>query len=548
MKLRTEWKNVGALAAVLCAAVTLSGCHKSAPSAASAAPAAPAVPVSVLTAQVSVMQRTLPVVGQLQTDNQVNLTSKIPGKVISLLVTTGDRVNVGQLVAELDTSDLASQLQQTEAALAAAQARYDQSRSGVNLKDVQTAAAIQTARANLAAAQAHYQQMVTSARIEDAQADTGVQQAQSNLTSAQQNLSQVREGSRTEERAQAGLAVERAQADLSHAQLNFNRMDTLYNEGAISQQQRDDAHYSLQVYQTALANARQQASLVQAGSRSQQVAIAEQQVRQMQSALQLAVAQVQRRAMSRDDVLQAQEQVRQMQAALGSAQAGTAQYAMTRQDVQAAAAAVGQARAQVQFARDQLADARILSPISGVVDTRPATIGSSVAPTTTLMTIVPTRGVYFEAEVPEQAISSVKVGDSVSTVVDALPGRTFTGRISEIIPVAGASTKLYRVHISIPNSSGMLPNGGFARGQITTSQISGIIIPKDALSSTVGDFYVWVIQDNHAHRRSVTTGLTDDVRAQILSGLKAGDVYVVTGKDSVIEGSLVTVKPDARVA
>jgi multidrug resistance efflux pump len=470
----------------------------------------------------------------------------VAGEIIEMRVNAGDRVTAGELVAKLDSSDALSQLNQAEANLSAVKARYDQSAVGVSLKDAQTKTAIDTARANLSSAQAHLQQMITSAKIEDEQADSGVKQADANLSSAQQNLSQLKEGARTQERAQAHFGVERAQADYNHAVDNFNRMETLFKEGAVSQQSRDDARYSMQVYQTALENSKQQASLVEAGSRSQQVAMAEEQVRQSKAALELAKSQVQRKAMSHDDVRQAEEQVRQMEAQLAAAQAGTAQYAMTRKDVAAAAAEVGQAAAQVQFARQQLDNTRIYSPISGIVDTRPANTGSSIAPTTVLMTILPSRGLYFEAEVPEDAIASVHVGDFVNTTVDALPGHTFPGRIAQVIPVADTGTKLYRVHISIPDSSASLPQNAFARGAIITGQIHGVTIPRDAIATNVGDSYVYVVANGQAHRRFVKIGATDDTRAQILSGLNAGEQYVTSGQEGITDGAPVTIRPDVR--
>lgn len=524
--------------------LVIQGCHKPAPD--TAAQAAIPIPVNIMTAQVSSMNKSLPVVGQLQSDNQVNLTSKVAGKVNKLLVTTGDRVNVGELLVVLDNSDAISQLQQAQANLAATKAHYDQTRSGVGLKDTQTATAIASAKANLASAQARLEQTVTAAKIEDTQTDTGVQQAQDSLKAAQQNLGQIKEGSRTQERAQAQIAVERAQADLNHAQDNFNRISALFKEGAVSQQNRDDASYALQQSQASIDAAKQQLSLIQEGSRTQQVAIAEAQVRQAQSALENAKAQVQHRSMSRNDVQQAEEQVRQLQAQLALAKAGTAQYVMTRQDVEVAAAQVGQASAQVDLAKLALSNTRIFSPVAGVIDTRPTTIGSSVSPTTILMTIVPTRGVYFEANVPELAISSVHVGDAVTTTVDALPNRTFPGRISEIIPVADVSTKLYRVHISVPDANGILPQNGFARALIVTSQAQGIIVPKEALATMVGDTYLYVVDNGHAHRQFVTIGVSDDTSAQILTGLKPGDQFVSFGKETVSDGSAVSAKPDAR--
>ena len=525
-----------------------SGCAMHQQSSGSAAAETPPTPVSVLTASGGVMNQTLPVIGQLQSDNRVTLTTKISGRLVRLGANEGDRVSTGELVAELDDTDQLSSLAQAQASLDGARTHYDQTRTGVNLKDVQTSVAIRSAKANLDAARAKLKQTITAAKIADTEADTGVQQAKANLASAQQNLDQVKEGSRVQEKAQADLAVQNAQDSLVHAQDNFNRLDTLLKQGAVSQLSVDDAKYTLDQAKTALNTAKQQQSLVQEGSRTQQVRIAEAQVRQATAALDQAVSEVQRRSMSRDDVTQAQQQVQQLEAQLSAASAGTAQYTMTRQDVQVAAAQVAQAQAAVQMADQQLKDTRIYSPVSGIVDTRPATIGGSVSPTTVLMTIMPTRGVYFEADVPENAISSVHIGDPVTTTVDALPGKAFTGRISEIIPVADTSSKLYRVHISIPDANGALPQNGFARGSIVVAQVHGIIVPKDSIVTTVGDTYVWVIQGGHARQRYIHIGMMNDTRAQVISGLEPGDRYITAGKDSVIDGAAVTVEPDVRPA
>jgi len=546
---RSKWYIVAGIVilAVILIMVFKPGKKQTGTAAAAAAPPAPPVPVSVATAQTSSLTRTIQVIGQLQSDREVTLTSKIPGKLVQMLVDTGNHVSAGQMVARLDDSDAINGVQQAQAALALARAHYDQARSGVGMKDTQTAQAITSAKANLQAAKERLAQAVNTAKIGDTQAEVGVQQAKANLASAQQNLKLTIAGARQQQREEASLEVDQAQANYDQAQDNYNRMESLYKAGAVPQQTWQSAKYAMQAAQAALGSAKQQSSLVEAGNLPEQVAIAQQSVNQAKAAYDLAVAQLAKRAYNQQDVQAAQAAVRQLQSQLDIAEAGKAQYTLTRQDVEAFAAQLQQAQAQLDAAKLQLAETRICTPVSGIIDTRPATVGSSITATTVLMTVAPTHGLYFEADVPEASIASVRVGDPVRTTVDALPGQVFTGHVSEIIPIAEAATKLYRVHISVPDDTGVLPMNGFARGTIAISQVRGVIIPKDALASSVGDFYVYTISDGHAHRTPVTLGYTDDTRAQVLTGLKPGETYAVVGISSLTDGAKVEVRPDPRI-
>ncbi|MCA1596604.1 MAG: biotin/lipoyl-binding protein, partial [Chloroflexi bacterium] len=224
-KKRPVWPIAVAIVVIVLIVAAVMRPRNSAPAPTVTAPSAPPVPVSAAIAGQSSMTRTIPVIGQLQSNDVVSLTSKIAGKIVRLNVTAGDQVTAGEVVAELDPSDEVNQLHQAQAALALAQTKYEQLRTGQGLKNTQTAQGISSAQANLNAARAHLSQLITAARIEDTTAAEGVQQARANLVSSQQNLAQVQEGARTQERAQAQTAVERARADYTHAQADFNRTD-----------------------------------------------------------------------------------------------------------------------------------------------------------------------------------------------------------------------------------------------------------------------------------------------------------------------------------
>ncbi len=116
----------------------------------------------------------------------------------------------------------------------------------------------------------------------------------------------------------------------------------------------------------------------------------------------------------------------------------------------AALASVGNLTAQLQLAKNQLAETRITSPTDGYIGQKNIEIGQTVAPGTTLITIIPSRDIFITAFYKETQVGKMRPGQPVDLKVDAYKGVVFHGRVLSINP---ASQNTYSI-VPPQNASG----------------------------------------------------------------------------------------------
>ncbi|MBR1167506.1 HlyD family secretion protein [Bradyrhizobium liaoningense] len=105
---------------------------------------------------------------------------------------------------------------------------------------------------------------------------------------------------------------------------------------------------------------------------------------------------------------------------------------------QQARAALGQAIAERDLARINLGDTEIRSPIDGVIGNRGARVGSYAITGAKLLSVVPTRGLWVDANFKENQLARIRQGQPVTIGVDLLPGATLRGRVVSLAPATGA--------------------------------------------------------------------------------------------------------------
>ena len=215
--------------------------------------------------------------------------------------------------------------------------------------------------------------------------------------------------------------------------------------------------------------------------------------------------------------------------------------------VEAAEAAVSAARAQVKAVEARLAKAVINSPMDGVVALRTVNVGDRVenmGGNTPMFRIVDNRLLELTFAVPSSRIAAVRVGQAVEFSTDALPGRSFTGKVAFINPAIDEATRSAKVIAEVRNADGQLKGGAFAKGRIILASRPGVLqVPREALlnwdvEKQTAD--VFVIKGDQAERKPVKTGHTSDGTVEIASGLSAGESIVVRGGFALRPGDRVT--------
>ncbi len=222
---------------------------------------------------------------------------------------------------------------------------------------------------------------------------------------------------------------------------------------------------------------------------------------------------------------------------------------------EASAARVEAAKAQLRAADEDLSHTRtrltkttILSPMDGVVSLRSVNVGDlvgDVGSQKVMFRIVDTRILDLTVTVPSAGMRMVRVGLPLTFSTDAIPGRTFTGKVMFINPVVNESDRSVKVTAEVMNVSEELKGGLYVKGQIITGSRTGILkVPRGALLSwdmagKKGDLFV--VKGEIAKRRSVQTGAVMGDFVEILSGLTTDEEVVVRGGFNLKDGDRVTV-------
>lgn len=273
-------------------------------------------------------------------------------------------------------------------------------------------------------------------------------------------------------------------------------------------------------------------------------------------AQQRAVELVPSGAISQRDVESAEAAAAQSRAQL---QQASAQVDQAKAQLLSARSQVIQARAQVkqtQAARDQaavnLSHTIIRAPIDGVVIGRDVDVGQTVAasfqsPTLFLLANDLTR-MQVLADIDEADVGQLGPDSKVSFTVDAYPGDVFHGQVSQVRlnPQTVQNVVTYTAVVDVPNPEMKLKPGMTANVTAVVAEHAGVLhVPNAALrfqpetetagpaAPGAGQRLVWKIEPDGTLRPvPVSTGLTDGVRSEVLSGnLKPGDL-LATGQST----------------
>ncbi len=144
-------------------------------------------------------------------------------------------------------------------------------------------------------------------------------------------------------------------------------------------------------------------------------------------------------------VAQSDAQVRKLQANFARAQQLASQKMVSANDLDQLRYDLENARASNRLARLELSYTTVKAPISGVIAERSIKPGNLVQINTPLMRIVDNSRLEATLNAPEREIETLKTGQAVQLIVDALPGRTFEGRIDRVSPVVDSGSGTFRV-------------------------------------------------------------------------------------------------------
>lgn len=413
--------------------------------------------------------------GKVVPVQSVNISPKNPGVLAQLYVEQGDRVEQGQIIARMDIGDIQAQILQYSANVAQAQAQLAEARAGSRPQEIS--------------------------------------QAKARLAQAEAQLAAARAGNRDQEIGQAQAQVNSAKAQVNLTQARVNRYRELTQQGATSQDQLEQYITEDQRAKAGLAEAEKRLSLLQSGTRS-------------------------------EEIDQREASVTEARAALVLLQNGSRPETIAQRQAQVKAA-----QAQVKAAQVKLEDTIIRAPLSGIVTQKYANIGAFVTPTTSASTsasatsssiVAVARGLEVLAQVPEADIGRIKQGQQVEIVADAYPDQVFQGKVRLIAPeaVIEQGVTSFQVRVALDTGTDKLRSGLNVNLTFLGDRLNNtLVLPTVAIVTEKGKTGVLVPDANNKPLfREVTVGAQIQDQTQVLSGVKAGDrIFVNPPKDYKIE-------------
>lgn len=181
------------------------------------------------------------------------------------------------------------------------------------------------------------------------------------------------------------------------------------------------------------------------------------------------------------------------------------------------------------------------SPIAGVVSARNYDQGDMYTMAQPLFTVQQIVPVKMLVAISEADYSKVKVGIPVEVTADALPGKTYTGKVVRIHPTIDAMSHTFAVEVSVPNNNRELRPGMFVRTKVNLGSGSNIVVPDMCVvkQQGSGQRFVFAVKDGVAVQKPVELGVHFGDRYEILSGLEEGEKIITKGAATLKEGTKV---------
>ena len=208
-------------------------------------------------------------------------------------------------------------------------------------------------------------------------------------------------------------------------------------------------------------------------------------------------------------------------------------------ELEAAEARARSAQAQLELQQVRLERTVVRAPFSGVTGARSVSLGDYVTtstPLVTLQTVDPQRAAF---EVPERYAGVLALEQEVSFEVAAVAGRAFTGVVDFVDPRVRLPARTIEVKARVPNPERTLQAGMFIEARLATAvRPDAVWVPEEAVVQLDRGTFVWVVASGgQALRREIRLGVRRPGRAEILSGLAAGEQVVIAGMERLFEGA-----------
>jgi RND family efflux transporter MFP subunit len=222
-----------------------------------------------------------------------------------------------------------------------------------------------------------------------------------------------------------------------------------------------------------------------------------------------------------------------------------------------AAANLARAEAEIAYARFNVGQCEITSPINGVVLKKYRELGDTInyggdieagGGTTDIVQLADTDDMRVEADISENDIAKVVMGMPATVVLDAYPERTFDAQVAKIYPEADRQKGTLKVEVKIlrPDLAIVRPEMSakitFLAAAAGSARQPIIVIPKSTIIRNGRETYVWTVDAGSARRVPIVLGRELENGLEVKSGLIGGETLIVTPPDTLRDGEAVSAK------
>lgn len=455
--------------------------------------------------------------GNLALMEERSVPLAVGGIVNAIHVQLGDSVAVGDLLVEVDTTELQRSLAQAQLSVESAQISLDE------LSEPATAVEIAQAQASLATAEQNL------ADLQEGPSATELAAAQSSLASAQASYTELMAGPSEDELTQLSASLRKAEISLADAQRAYDQVAWKGDAGASSQA---SALQSATIeYESTLAAFNE--STAAASTSNVQSALSS--INNAQSSLESLLS-----SSSAAEIEAAEASVAAAQADLLDLQTGP-----TARELRSAEISLENSLISLESAQRDFDSAVLVAPVAGTVTAVNATVGTRSSADSIVVTLADTSQLELVISVAEADIPNVVMGQAATIEIDALPTQSFTGEVSAISPIADASSTSVvfpvTIRLTSDNLTGVLPgmNAVATLEALTEVADNSWLVPANAVQSGDGSSTVTRVRAGAAVVIPVTVGSAQGEWLLVQSAeLQAGDSVVgtVTSSDDDSEG------------
>lgn len=208
------------------------------------------------------------------------------------------------------------------------------------------------------------------------------------------------------------------------------------------------------------------------------------------------------------------------------------------------------ARARVAAVKSRLSDRQITAPFGGLTGLRRISVGALVTPGTVITTIQNDTVMKLDFTVPSAFLATIRTGVEIEAKAAAYDGKVFKGKVSAVDNAVDQDTRSITVRAELPNPDGELKAGMLMTVELLKNPRRAVVVPEQSILMRGNQSFVYVVDPEVekpvVEQREVVIGARRPGKAEIASGLSAGEAVITHGIVKVRSGQEVRIRAVAK--